>query len=436
MQQSTAREPRGDSWWSGLGSYEWTVLVAASLGWMFDTMDQRLFVLARNPAIVSLLPVGTAASTITWYSGLATAIFMAGWAIGGFFFGIISDRWGRAKTMMVTILIYSAFTGLSALSTGWWDFAAYRFLTGLGVGGEFAAGVSLVAEAMPDRARPYALGVVQTLSALGNILGSLLSLVIMPYGWRYLFMAGVLPALLVAVMFNRLHEPEAWLRARQSGRAAGQQLGAVGDLFAPRWRKNTFVGLTLAICGVVGLWGIGFWSPELIREALRSLSPAEQSRYVSIGTLVQDAGAFLGIAAFTALTGRIGRRPAFVLGYLIGFAATVMTFGWLRTPEQMYWMIPLLGFCNLSVFAGFSIYFPELYPTRLRGTGVGFCYNVGRVIAALGPLTLGGLTVVFSDMGYASPFRAAAIALASAYLVGAVVSLTAPETKGKPLPLE
>jgi MFS family permease len=425
-------------WYRDLTGYHWWVLIVASLGWLFDTMDQRIFVLARAPAMNALLPAGTPAADVTWYSGVATAIFMVGWAVGGFYFGILGDRWGRAKTMMLTILMYSAFTGLSALSQHWWDFMIYRFLTGLGVGGEFAAGVTLVAEVMPDRARPHALGILQTLSAVGNITGSALSFVILPLGWRWMFVVGILPALLVVAVFRKMREPEAWHRARAVAAATGQKsMGSMTDLFRhPRWRRNTIIGLILAISGVVGLWGIGFWTPELIREALRSVPAEDRNWYVSMGTLLQDVGAFLGIYTFTLVTVRTGRRPAFIVSFLLGLCATVMTFGWLREPSDIFWMIPILGFCNLGVFGGYSIYFPELYPTRLRSSGVGFCYNVGRIIAALGPFTLGGLTVLFSDAGFASPFRAAAMTMASIYLVGVLTMPFAPETKDQPLPEE
>jgi MFS family permease len=425
-------------WYKELNGYHWWVLIIASLGWMFDTMDQRIFVLARSPAMHALLPASTSASDITWYSGLATTVFMIGWATGGLYFGILGDRWGRAKTMMVTILLYSAFTGLSALSQHWWDFMIYRFLTGLGVGGEFAAGVSLVAEVMPDRARPHALGMLQALSAIGNIIGSAISFVILPLGWRWMFLVGVLPSLLVVAVFKKMKEPEVWVKARAAADAGDtKQLGSMADLFRdPRWRRNTIIGLILAISGVVGLWGIGFWSPELIREALKNLSPADRNWYVSMGTLLQDVGAFLGISVFTYMTSRIGRRPAFVISFLTALAAVVLTFGFLHTSSQIFWMIPLLGFSTLLVFGGYSIYFPELYPTRLRSSGVGFCYNVGRIIAALGPFTLGQLTVWFRNAGYAAPFRAAAISLASVYLIGVIAMRFAPETHNKPLPAE
>jgi MFS family permease len=424
-------------WYKELSRFHWWVLIVASLGWLFDTMDQRIFVLARGPAISSLLPAGTAAADVTWYSGVATMVFMIGWATGGLYFGILGDRWGRAKTMMLTILMYSLCTGLSALSQHWWDFMMYRFLTGLGVGGEFAAGVTLVAEVMPDRARPHALGILQALSAVGNIIGSAISFIVLPLGWRWMFVVGILPALLVVGVFKRMKEPEAWQKARASAASGEKRLGSMGDLFKDdRWRKNTIIGLVLAISGVVGLWGIGFWTPELIREALKNTSLANRNWYVSMGTLLQDVGAFFGISTFTVLTAKTGRRPAFVISFFLALGATMMTFGWLREPSHIFWMIPILGFCTLLVFGGYSIYFPELYPTRLRSSGVGFCYNVGRIIAAMGPLTLGGLTVLFKNAGFSSPFRVAAMSLASVYLVGVLAVPFAPETWGKPLPEE
>jgi len=386
-----------------------------------------------------LLPAGMSVADITWYSGIATAVFMLGWAAGGLFFGIMGDRWGRAKTMMLTILVYSIFTGLSALSRNQWDFMGYRFLTGLGVGGEFAAGVTLVAEVMPEIARPHALGSLQALSAIGNVIGSAISFVVLPLGWRWMFLVGVLPALPVILIFGKVKEPEGWQKIHDSVAAGGdrKQLGSIKDLWTnPRWRRNTIIGLLLAVSGVVGLWGIGFWSPELIREALKDLPLDQRNWYVSMGTMLQDVGAFLGISAFTIVTAKVGRRPAFVISFLLGMASVVMTFGLMHKPSDVLWMVPVMGFCTLLVFGGYSIYFPELYPTRLRSSGVGFCYNVGRVIAAAGPWLLGGLTLFFRDSGFTAPFRAAAIALSSIYFLGVVAMLFAPETAGQPLPEE
>jgi hypothetical protein len=178
------------------------------------------------------------------------------------------------------------------------------------------------------------------------------------------------------------------------------------------------------------------WTPELIREALQTASPESRSRYVSLGALLQDMGAFLGISAFTILTARIGRRGAFAISFLIAFAATVWTFRNLHEPGQILWMLPLLGFSTMLVIGGYAIYLPELYPTRLRSSGVGFCYNAGRIVAAAGPFILGSLTMAFQNSGVASPFRAAATAVAFIYLLGFVATAFAPETVGQPLPEE
>src|ERR1043166_6795567 len=206
------------SWHRELTRYHWFVLAVAALGWLFDTMDQQLFNLARDPAITDLLGAGATKTEIDKYGAWATSIFIVGWATGGLFFGILGDRIGRAKVMMLTILLYSLFTGLSALSVSIWDFALYRFLTGLGVGGEFAVGVALVAEVMPDRARSHALGWLQTLSAVGNISAAFINMGLGVMegqerlgdfkAWRIMFVIGALPALLAIVIRWRLKEPE------------------------------------------------------------------------------------------------------------------------------------------------------------------------------------------------------------------------------------
>jgi MFS family permease len=232
-------------WHKDLNRYHWFVLIVASLGWLFDTMDQQLFNLARRPAIAELLGVSAndpgGSGAIAEYSGYATMIFMIGWASGGLVFGVLGDRIGRVKTMILTILMYSIFTGLSVLSTGVWDFSVYRFLTGLGVGGQFAVGVALVAETMPDRARPFALGWLQALSAVGNMMAALIGMGLggleqsgaIGSAWRWMFIVGALPAFLCIAIFKKLKEPEQWKRAK----ADKVRMGSMSELFSdPRWR--------------------------------------------------------------------------------------------------------------------------------------------------------------------------------------------------------
>lgn len=444
-QASTApAKSTGVPWYRELNRYHWFVLIVSSLGWLFDTMDQQLFNLARRPAIAELLGLVPTdprnSAMITEYSGYATMVFMIGWASGGLVFGVLGDRIGRVKTMMMTILLYSLFTGLSVLSTGVWDFSIYRFLTGLGVGGQFAVGVALVAETMPDRARPYALGWLQALSAVGNMLAALVGIALgqmeqsgsIGSAWRWMFIFGALPAFLCLAIFRRLHEPEAWQKAKRDR----TPMGSMGNLFNdPRWRKNAIVGLLLAFSGVVGLWGIGFFSFDLLRSVLdkTNLSAGEKTFWTSMTSLMQNAGAFFGIYAFTHVTARIGRKPAFALAFVAAMGATAYTFWNLKTFSDIFWMIPLMGFCQLSLFGGYAIYLPELFPTRLRSTGTSFCYNVGRFIAALGPLTLGLLTSrVYA--GYDEPMRYAGVTMCLVFLIGLAALPFAPETKGKPLP--
>jgi MFS family permease len=435
-------------WYKDLTRYHWFVLSVAIMGWMFDTMAQQLFNLARKPAIQELLGGRASDATVSEQAGYATMIFMIGWALGGVLFGILGDRLGRAKTMIMTILCYSVFTGLSVLSTGVWDFNLYRFLCGLGVGGQFAVGVALVAEVVPQRARPSALGMVQAFSAVGNMLAALTGILLgqlemsgaIVGAWRWEFLAGALPAPLALLVFKKLKEPEQWLQDC----AAKKRMGSVGELFStPRWRRNAIVGFLLAFAGVVGLWGIAFFSYDLLRPVLEQTFRAQgitgtelagkTTTWIGITSLLQNLGGFLGVYAFTWLTQRTGRKPAFAISFLAAMGMTAYTFWNLKNISDIFWMIPLMGFAQLALFGGYAIYLPELFPTRLRSTGTSFCYNVGRFAAAAGPLTLGLLTSrVFA--GYAQPMRYAGVTMCLVFLVGLAALPFAPETKGQPLP--
>src|SRR4051794_38635834 len=373
-------------------------------------MDQRIFILGREPALRELLGSDPqAAAQLKTLGGWATASMMLGWATGGIIFGMMSDRLGRVKTMVATLLIYSGFTGLSGLATSWVDFTIYRFLVGLGVGGMFGAATTLVAESVPGQFRAIALGSLQALSALGNIIGSLASLMIPPgaasfvggySGWRVLFFVGIVPSLLIVPIMFMLKEPDSWLRARaeaQAGRGPVKTIGSPAELFRqPRWRRNTIVGLLLGLSGMIGLWGIGFFSPELISAALAGEAQPVVDRVRALGTALQDVGSFLGMMTFTLIASFLSRRLAFVIALLLSMAVTIFVFASLHSAADAYWMLPMMGFAQLGLFAGYSIYFPELFPTRLRGTGVGFCYNTVRYLAAPAPILLGYLATRMS----------------------------------------
>lgn len=431
--------PSRASAFAGVTPYHWLVVVIASCGWLFDCMDQRLFVLARESALRELLGAQFSGQ-LTTYTGYATTSMIVGWATGGIIFGVMSDRVGRVKTMVATLLVYSVCTGLGGVARGWVDFTFYRFLAGIGIGGMFGAATTLVAESVPGQFRAIALGSLQALSATGNIIGSLITLAIPPGaqsafgsypGWRLLFFVGVLPAVLVIPMILLLREPDAWVRAKAQATANPRAgIGSLSELFRDRrWRRNTLVGLFLGVSGMIGLWGIGFFSPELISTALHGADQAVIDRVRSWGTALQDAGAFAGMLTFTVAAAYVSRRAAFCGALLLSLVTTMFVFRSLATPGDAYWMLPLMGFAQLAVFAGYSIYFPELFPARLRGTGVGFCYNTVRYVAAPAPMLFGYLATQMS-------FRTAAMAMSLVYLVGLTALVWAPETKGQPLPAD
>lgn len=449
-------------WWAAMTRYHWFVFLVAALGWLADCMDQQLFNLARVTAVADLLQLPTSDPQVKEWAGYSTSIFLIGWATGGLFFGVLGDKWGRVKTMLLTILLYSLFTGLSALSVTVWDFAFYRFLTGLGVGGEFAVGVALLAETMPASARPHTLGLLQACSAIGNITAAALFM-LMGWlemrgnfigatfsAWRMLFLFGTVPALIAILVRRRLQEPQAWKDMSTS--ATAHRAGSFKELLGTNpWRRNALAGLALAFAGVVGLWGIGFFAVDLqqyvMADYLKTQTVGweahEKAGYGKIWAGVTSAminiGAAAGMWAFTILTSFTGRKPAFALAFVMAAASTAMVFLYLRTIGDIFWMLPIMGFCQLALFGGYAIYFPELFPTHLRSTGTSFCYNVGRFVAAVGPTALGLLTSQVyagfrTDADPVLPFRYAGVTMCSVFAIGLVALFFLPETKGKPLP--
>ena len=429
-------------WTTGLTGYHYLVLAVACFGWLFDTMDQWLYVQAKQPAMIELLgfkgisPLSEEqGGLVRYWVGLAQMWMIIGWATGGLFFGMIGDRLGRTKTMAVTIFLYAGFTGLSGLANSPTQFVALRFLTGLGIGGEFAAGASLVAETFPAYARATALGIVQATSALGNVLAGVIYFVIgadPDLGWRWVFGVGVLPAFLLFVILFFIHEPDAWKESQAKARKGELRMGNILDLFRnPELRRNTLIGLTLGTVGVIGFWGIGTWSAELIRGVLNPDNIPELAvatdRKMSLCIMAQNLGGFFGVMGYSYLAQRFGRKPAFLVSLLACVVVVPATFHFTTSFLSAMILFPIMGFFLLMIFGGYAIYFPELFPTRLRATGTGFCYNIARYLAAFAPFLFGQLSATYG-------IQMAALFISSVFIIGMLVLPFAPETKDKPLP--
>ena len=438
-------------WWQGLTRDQWLVFAGASLAWAFDCFDAQVFNLARDGALEQLIADPKLALE---YGPYTTSVFLVAWAIGGLLFGALGDRYGRARMLTICVLLYSLSTGLGAFSTGFVDFCVYRFASGMGVGGVFGLAVALLADSMPDRSRAPALGLLQSLSTWGNLaaaftgmlLGALAARQLLPLGlahWQAMFLVGALPALLCVPLLRHLREPPKWVAARDEGAARGIQFGSYGRLLThPVWRKRAWLGLIACSAGIIGLWGVGNFHPKIVGSIVdqhfsgAGLSPAElaneKAYWRSIGLLLQNVGGFLGMLALAKIAQEYGRRIAIALGLLLSFASTLVVFRYMREIDHMYWMLPLLGFGQLSVLGAYAVYLPELFPTSLRSTGTSFCYNVGRIVAATAPFTLSQLTRSLG--GDIEGFRTAGIWVSGVLFVGIAILPWLPETRGQPLP--
>lgn len=426
---------RSSSWREGVTPYQWLVLFVAWLGWVFDSMDATIYAIVLHPALEELLAASSSgpvsSEAIGWHGGIIFSIFLIGWAIGGVTFGIVADRIGRTKTLIATILIYAVFTGLAALSQDWWHLAIYRFLTALGIGGEWAAGAALVAEVWPEEKRAKAAGVLQSAWAAGFFLAALFNLLLRGYGWRALFLVGVLPAVAALLVRLWVKEPERWTQAHRQDVATGTGARAkLAELFRGELLRPTLVGSALAFVAVFGLWGATNWTPTLIGTLpdLQGLNREALSARVSYAIMALNAGALFGYLSFGPLADRFGRRPVFALMCAGSLVMLPVTFVTPREYLHVLLLLPVLGFFNNGIFSGFPIYLPELYPTRLRATGAGFCFNAGRVFASVGPFLTGWLTTATGSVGYAVSL------IGVIYVVGLLVLPFAPETRGRPLP--
>ncbi|MBW8783055.1 MAG: MFS transporter [Novosphingobium sp.] len=447
-------QPADKTWWRGNSAYQWLVFVVAGGAWLFDNLDQRLFSLARVPAISNLLRLPSSNLAVQDFAKVVTALFLIGWGLGGLTLGAMGDRFGRVRLLVISVLIYSVGTGATALAQSADQFLVLRVIAGFGIGGVFGLAVAIIAENFTGSTRVAMLAGLQVLSVVGNIGAALTKMgfdglagggtIPQDQVWRWLFGIGTLPIVLAVAAALWLRESEAWLTLKRERQLPKGPLGSYAVLLADkRERRNLAIGAMLALSGVVGLWGIGEYATDLqdavftaYYKAHHPLAEAKQlaQQARNLAYLLQMIGAATGMALFTWVANVWGRRPAFMIGFAAAGIITAGVYGWMETPADAYWMIPLMGVAQFSVFAGFSIYLPELFGARSRGTGVSFCYNLGRFAAAAGGFVSAALTTkVFGGYPSPLPLRYAAMVMCVVFAVGVFAAWLGPETRGKEL---
>lgn len=470
-------------WYAGITSYQWLVLLIASLGWIFDVFEGQIFVAGMRDAMPQLLEVEAEHPSVAKWNDWAFAAFAFGGALGGILFGIVSDRIGRSKTMIITILFYSLFTLVQAFVQSAEQLMVLRFFVAMGVGGEWAVASAMVAEVMPTRTRSITSSIFHASSVFGTLLAAAAGAFIISnksLGWRGGFAIGVLPALLTLWIRWRMHEPEQWQKAKERASSdTTQATGRIAELFQGDNLRNTFVGVVLASVGLTTFWGChiygknallthaqnaalaaenvepkppstaeldaakkqGDLSEEQWSEAVVALrksyfekrNAAFQKHQVKrdemLSMVLNTIGGGLGLVLFGWFANRMGRKGAFIFYHLLGFAAALLMFMVLipndTSPLVLGLFLPIFGFFTLGMHAGYAVYFPELFPTRLRGTGAGVCFNGGRILQGAAFFGIGAMAIAPDDK---------ALYLAPLYLVGAAVVLIGKETRGEELP--
>jgi len=451
-------ESLSQRWYHGITRYQWLVLFIASAGWAFDVFEGQIFVVTMRDAMPSLLGVGKEHELVSKWNDWAFGSFLLGGAFGGVLFGILADRIGRSRTMVLTILFYSLFTCVTALAQSPGQMVALRFLVAMGVGGEWAVASAMVAEVMPKRSRPVMSSIFHASSVFGTLMAAGVGATIVgnpglgASAWRWGFAIGVVPALLTLLIRWKLKDPEQWIKARELAKQdTNQKTGRLIELFQGEQLRNTLVGVSLASIGLVTFWGGHIYGKNaLLRHAQQQALATEKVPAKADEATKQDAykvhdeeikqaemlsmtlntlGGGLGLVFFGTISTHLGRKKAFILYHVVAFLLMVFLFKGLVANQASAMALgitlPVFGFFTVGMHAGYAVYFPELYPTRLRSTGAGFCFNMGRLATAAAFFGFGYVTITEENK---------ALLLSPLYLVGAIIILFGRETNQEDLP--
>jgi len=390
----------------GMNGYQWTVLFAAWLGWGFDVFDGILFNFVAPNCVPTLLglTIGSPeakAATLRW-TGILTSVLLVGWAIGGIVFGQIADRIGRTRTLLFTMLLYAFGTAACAFAPNLWVLLLFRLISSFGIGGEWAAGAAMVAEVVPERRRVEAGALLYTSAPMGLFLATFVNYRIAgdwfrsvpETSWRYVFLCGLIPAAAAFLVRLFVKEPELW-----KSTAAKAPPPRLAELFDADHRKLTLSGFLMALVALVMWWSCNAFIPVIatgLAQASAALQGLEKAATLALvegwkrlATNYFNLGGLIGTLLTVPFAKYFGRKSMFAVYFLGSGAAILATFGLDLEPTTRLAMYFLIGLTVFGVFGSFTYYLPELFPTRLRGTGAGFCYNVGRILAAIGPILVG-----------------------------------------------
>jgi MFS family permease len=442
---STAIMDGSQPWYRSLSANQWKTLLASNIGWMFDGYETYALILTVGVALHQLLLPAQYAQ-IPAYAGTIIGITLLGWGVGGFIGGILADYIGRRRTMILAILAYSLTTGLSGLAWDWVSFALLRFLVGVAIGSEWSTGASMTAEVWPDHARGRGAGLMQCGLGIGFFLASFVWLFVSGYGpgaWRIMYFIGVIPALFALWLRTGVDESQKWEHTNQKRKSArekkrtGAMLAAedqaltrftVADLFAdPQIRKHAIVAFLMSLTTTVAWWGISTWVAPFVAAAAgkAGLPPQTWAAYAGMS---YNIGAIVGYIGLGFLADRFGRKPIVMIFFAGALVMTYALYMWVTDLHLLLLVAAINGFFTLGQYSWMAVWLPELFPTRMRATGMAFAFNAPRFVAFLGPLFAGLLIAQFGG------FSKMAVAFSLIYILGFIVVPLLPETKGRPLP--
>jgi len=433
-----------------MNGYQWTVILAAWLGWGFDIFDSILMNYVAPNAVPTLLglQIGTpeAQSATLWWTGILTSLLLVGWAVGGIVFGKVADRIGRTKTLLITMLMYAFGTAACAFAPNIWVLVICRIVSSLGIGGEWAAGAAMVAEVVPEKRRVEAGALLYTAASFGLFLATFVTYQVTGIyftdpstSWRYVFLFGLAPAAVAFFVRLFIKEPERWKKVGSEHRAR------ISELFSPKYRKLTISGFLMAVTALIAWWSGNAFIPivakglasrewtELTNAGVAGLPTIELmgQQWIRTATNAFNLGGLIGTLLTIPAAKVLGRKKMFLIYYLGAAVSIMAAFGLDLAPHTRLYLYFPIGLTVFGIFGSFTFYLPELFPTRLRATGSGFTYNIGRFIAAFGPFLVGSIAASGAnalDSAIRVLFWISMVPLAAVFFLPFVV-----ETKGKPL---